>query len=105
MLTSLAQHFPPPARWTTPEGGLFTWVTLPEDIDAIEVLRAAVTQKVAFVPGSAFFSDGSGRNCLRLNFSHASADVIDRGIARLGAVITAQLAGATSAHVLEATVS
>jgi 2-aminoadipate transaminase len=105
MLASLARHFPPTARWTTPEGGLFTWVTLPEDIDAVELLRVAVTQKVAFVPGSAFFSDGSGRNCLRLNFSHASADVIDRGIARLGAVVTTQLADVTPTRVLEATVS
>jgi 2-aminoadipate transaminase len=104
MLASLARHFPAAARWTMPHGGLFTWVTLPEGVDAVELLRVAVSRKVAFVPGSAFFTDGSGRNCLRLNFSHTAPDVIEEGVARLGAAVAEQVAGVASGGLIESAV-
>jgi 2-aminoadipate transaminase len=105
LLAALARHFPAATHWTVPHGGLFTWVTLPEAIDAVEVLRVAVSHRVVFVPGSAFFSDGSQRHCLRLNFSHVPPARIDEGIARLGAVLAEQLAGATPSGVLASSAS
>jgi len=74
-------------RWTQPEGGLFIWVRLPEGMDTTEILRDAIDQKVAFVPGSAFYDDGSGKNTMRLNFSNATPQKIETGIARLGKVL------------------
>lgn len=91
MLAALEEHFPGEARWTRPEGGLFIWVTLPEYIDTSKMLPLAVLQKVAFVPGSAFFADGSGANNMRLNFSFATEEKIDEGVKRLGKVIKKEM--------------
>lgn len=87
MLSAMAEHFPAQARWTRPQGGLFTWVTLPEGISTTQLLERAVEQKVAFIPGTPFFCDGSGDNTMRLNFSNATFEQIDVGIARLGATL------------------
>jgi 2-aminoadipate transaminase len=84
MIASMVRWFPPSVRWTKPAGGLFVWATLPEPVDAADVLRDALSEKVAFVPGAAFFADGSGKNTMRLNFSNASVGRIEEGIARLG---------------------
>ncbi len=87
MLEAMAAAFPPGVAWTRPAGGMFLWVTLPEGVDAGEVLREAVKVRVAFVPGANFFPCGGGENTLRLNFSNASPDTIREGIARLGNVL------------------
>jgi 2-aminoadipate transaminase len=87
MLSAMSNHFPEGVRWTTPAGGLFVWATLPEWMDAGDVLRAALAERVAFVPGAAFFADGSGTNTMRLNFTNASVEHIDEGISRLGRVL------------------
>lgn len=87
MLAALERHFPECVTWTHPHGGLFLWVTLPEGMDAAELLRQAIEEKVAFVPGSSFFADGGGQNTLRLNFSNASPEKIEEGIRRLGRVL------------------
>jgi 2-aminoadipate transaminase len=95
MLRALERAFPDPdigVHWTHPEGGLFLWVTLPEDMDSAEVLKEAVEEKVAFVPGVCFHPDGSGRNTMRLNFSNASEEMIAEGIARLGRVVLRRVA-------------
>ena len=87
MLAALARHFPAGARWRKPSAGVFIWVELPAGTDAGEVLRVAIEQEcVVFVPGHAFAADGSGTagNCMRLNFSHSTPEVIEEGIARLG---------------------
>lgn len=89
MLTALDAHFPPEARWTRPRGGMFIWVELPGHVDTAALLDVAIAQeKVAFIPGHAFgVEPGCGRNSLRLNFSNATPDKIEDGIARLGRVI------------------
>ncbi len=87
MLTALERYFPEGVHWTRPQGGLFLWVTLPEEMDAAELLREAVKEKVAFVPGTAFYADGGGQNTMRLNFSNATPEQIEEGILRLGRVI------------------
>jgi 2-aminoadipate transaminase len=91
MLDAMKHHFPTGVRWTRPQGGLFLWVTLPEDLDATTILEKAVAKKVAFVPGTAFYPDGSGHNTFRLNFSNAQPEQIEIGIKRLGEVLTAEL--------------
>lgn len=98
MLTAVERHFPQGCEWTRPEGGLFIWVTLPTGIAAAPLLEEAVaTQKVAFIPGQAFFAHGGGENTFRLNFSNASEDQIEEGIKRLGTVLRQALREATPA--------
>lgn len=91
MIQTMEKHFPPAVRWTHPQGGLFLWVTLPDNMDAADVLQAALSYKVAFVPGLSFYPDESGRNSFRLNFSNAQPEQIVQGIERLGQVLTAVL--------------
>lgn len=92
MLAALAAHMPEGVNWTQPEGGMFVWLTLPKSMDGGELLRTALeTQKVAFVPGQAFFADGSGANSLRLSFSLADDAQIEAGMQRLGAAIASLL--------------
>jgi DNA-binding transcriptional MocR family regulator len=93
MLAALDRHFPDGARWTRPQGGMFVWVSLPERLDAEDLLPLALAARVAFVPGRSFHPDDSGRNTLRLNFSLNDEDVIAEGIGRLGAVMRQALAG------------
>ncbi|WP_425071275.1 PLP-dependent aminotransferase family protein [Sagittula sp. S175] len=88
MLAALAREMPEGVTWTRPEGGMFVWVTLPKGLDAAEVLaRSLREEKVAFVPGGAFFPDGSGKNTLRLSFSCAQDAQIDEGMKRLGRLL------------------
>ena len=84
MLEMMDEMFPPQVRWAKPQGGMFLWGVLPENIDAAEVLKAAIDRKVAFVPGAAFHPNGGGDNTMRLNFSFSSPDTIREGIIRLG---------------------
>ncbi|NTJ42716.1 PLP-dependent aminotransferase family protein [Agrobacterium larrymoorei] len=88
MLVALDKYMPKSARWTKPEGGMFVWVTLPEGLDGAELLAQSIaTERVAFVPGKAFFADGSGTNTLRISFSCANEEMIDEGMKRLGRLI------------------
>jgi len=91
MLRALEKNFPEGSRWTTPQGGLFIWVTLPEFLDTEKMLPLAINQKVAYVPGTAFYADGTGANQMRLNFSYADEDLIAEGIKRLGKVIRKEI--------------
>lgn len=77
--------------WTHPQGGLFLWVRLPERMDTEVLLPRAVEKKVAYVVGSAFHFDRSGKNTMRLNFSYPSEEQIDEGIKRLAEVIKGSL--------------
>jgi DNA-binding transcriptional MocR family regulator len=78
----------PATSWTRPEGGMFIWMTLPPEIDTTTLLERSVAEaRVAFVPGHAFFADGSGRNALRLSFTLADARALADGIPRLADLI------------------
>lgn len=89
MLDAMDEHFPTTVRWTHPEGGMFIWVTLPAQFDSEVLLRAAIEQHVAFVPGAPFFAGVEPmRNTLRLSFATASEDRIRTGIAVLGRLIS-----------------
>ncbi|HEY6918806.1 MAG TPA: PLP-dependent aminotransferase family protein [Tabrizicola sp.] len=88
MLAALAREMPEGVTWTRPDGGMFIWLTLPPQIDAAHLLAASLeTERVAFVPGRAFFADGSNGNTLRLSFSCADEGMIDDGMRRLGQAI------------------
>lgn len=89
MLHALSEYLPDGVTWTQPAGGMFVWVTLPVGMDAKQLLESALTEeRVAFVPGGAFFADGSGKNTLRLSYSLPPEAVITEGISRLGRLIT-----------------
>jgi 2-aminoadipate transaminase len=87
MVEMIEEYFPENVHFTRPEGGMFLWVTLPEGLSSLKLFDLAIKQNVAFVPGKAFFTDGSGDNTLRLNFSNADEDKIEEGIRRLGKAI------------------
>ena len=92
MLESLDEFFPPQVKWTHPKGGLFLWITLPEEGDSLKLLEMAVKQNVAFVPGDGFFvNPQDGKRHLRLNFSNASPEKIREGIYRLSLAVKEQL--------------
>ncbi len=87
MLDAVAEHFPEGTEWTTPAGGFYVWVTLPAWMDTRAMLAAAVERRVAYVPGSAFYPDGRGRDQMRLAFCYPPEDRIREGIQRLGALL------------------
>jgi 2-aminoadipate transaminase len=90
MLGALDDYLPD-LSWTTPAGGFYVWVTLPENIDSKSMLPRAVKELVAYTPGTAFYADGSGRNKLRLAFCYPTPDFIREGIRRLSTVVNGEL--------------
>ena len=92
MMKAMEEYFPEGMTWTKPEGGMFTWVTMPEYMDSkLILMRALKEDNVAFVIGSAFYPDGSGKNHMRLNFSHSSDEKLKEGIKRLGATLKKEM--------------
>jgi len=91
MLDAMARLLPPAVSWTHPEGGMFLWVALPPHMDATPLLKEAVAEKVAYVPGSPFFTDGGGHNYLRLNFSNSTCPQIEEGIERMARLLSSKL--------------
>ncbi|MEO6323962.1 MAG: PLP-dependent aminotransferase family protein, partial [Thermoanaerobaculia bacterium] len=87
MLDSLARHLPEGSRWTRPDGGLFVWAELPTGMSADEIFETALAEKVAFVPGSAFYAAAPRHEMMRLNYSNRPPELIEEGIARLGRVV------------------
>jgi DNA-binding transcriptional MocR family regulator len=90
MLAALDRHAPTGVRWKRPEGGMFIWLELPEHIDAAALLKQAIRRDIAFVPGGAFYPDGTGRNTLRLSFSLSDEAQIEVGIFKLCELIGQQ---------------
>lgn len=87
MLAALEEQMPSGVRWTRPTGGMFIWLTLPEQMNATTLLSQAIEQKVAFVPGQPFHPNGGGANTMRLNFSHPTPERIVAGMQRLRAAM------------------
>jgi len=87
MVSMIEEHFPEEIKCTKPEGGMFLWVTLPENLSSLDLFKLATKENVAFVPGKAFYVDGGGDNSLRLNFSNSDQEKIEEGIKRLAKVI------------------
>jgi 2-aminoadipate transaminase len=91
MIEAMERYFPKGIRWTEPQGGLFLWVTLPEEMDSERILPRAIENSVAYVPGHVFYPDGRGRNAMRFNFSNAQPAQIELGIRRLGKVFAEEM--------------
>ncbi len=87
MLDALEDYFPDGVEWTRPDGGMFLWVTLPENVDAEKMFPKAIENKVAYVIGSAFFANRDHKNTMRLNFTYPSEEKLEEGVKRLGKVI------------------
>jgi 2-aminoadipate transaminase len=104
MLQALKEFFPSDVTWTHPQGGLFLWVTLPEGVDIEAILKSALEQNVAFVPGDSFYAHSTDRRStdsregsrhMRLNFSNATPEQIREGIRRLAAAVKSHLSART----------
>ncbi|HMC03673.1 MAG TPA: PLP-dependent aminotransferase family protein, partial [Cellulomonadaceae bacterium] len=89
MLGALAEHMPD-SSWTVPDGGFYTWVKLPDGLDAKDMLPRAVTARVAYVPGTAFYADGQGRDHMRLSFCYPTPERIREGVRRLAGVVAGE---------------
>jgi 2-aminoadipate transaminase len=89
MLDALEKHMPDGVSWTVPEGGMFIWVSFDDGVDTDALFQRAIEQKVAFIPGSKFYPEGTQKtNEMRLNFSYSSVDQIHEGIKRLETLLT-----------------
>ena len=87
MLDSMDKYFPSNVSYTRPDGGMFLWVTLPENISALELFPKALEKKVAFVPGDPFYINKKNVNTMRLNYTNADCETIEEGIKRLGELL------------------
>jgi 2-aminoadipate transaminase len=87
MMAGLSDHMPAGTTWNVPHGGFFVWVTLPPGLDSQAMLPRAVTARVAYVPGTAFFSDGFGSRHMRLSYCFPTPQRIIEGTRRLGEVL------------------
>ena len=92
MCDSMKEYFPEGITFTYPEGGLFTWVTLPEGMDAKELMPKVLAKNVAYVPGGPFYPHGGNANHFRLNYSNMPEERIVEGIKRLAEVLKEELA-------------
>ena len=83
LLESLGDHMPPGTTWTEPTGGFYSWVTLPEGLDATAMLPRAVAALVAYVPGTGFYvgdaEQEANRRSLRLCYCYPDARAHPRG--------------------------
>jgi DNA-binding transcriptional MocR family regulator len=91
MLEGLTENMPQGTSWTRPGGGFFVWVTLPEGLDSQAMLPRAVSARVAYVPGPAFYADGFGSRHMRLSYCFPTPERIVEGTRRLGEVLHEEL--------------
>ena len=87
MVEAIKEFFPKGIKHTTPQGGMFLWVTLPQGVSSMELFDKAIKNKVAFVPGDPFYVTERNVNALRLNYTNASPETIREGIKRLGNIL------------------
>jgi len=91
MIDALDDMMPATARWNVPHGGFYVWLTLPDGLDAKAMLPRAVTARVAYVPGTAFFADGFGSQSMRLSYCYPPPERIREGVRRPTSVIEEEL--------------
>ncbi|MGA1145534.1 MAG: PLP-dependent aminotransferase family protein [Candidatus Nanopelagicales bacterium] len=91
LLESLQAMMPSGTRWTIPAGGFYSWVTLPDGLDATAMLPRAIAELVAYVPGTGFYVDGQGAANLRLSYCYPDPDRIREGVRRLSSVVETEL--------------
>lgn len=91
MISALDDMMPAGCSWNVPDGGFYVWLTLPPGIDAKAMLPRAVTARVAYVPGTAFFADGFGSRAMRLSYCYPTPERIREGVRRLAGVLEAEI--------------
>lgn len=92
LLDAMADLMPEGTSWTTPAGGLFVWASLPDGLDSKAMMPRAVAARVAYVPGTGFYADGTGTDAMRLNFSFPPPERIREGVRRLAGVMEQEIA-------------
>jgi 2-aminoadipate transaminase len=92
LLSALHDLAPAGTTWTRPTGGLFIWATLPEGLDSKAMMPRAIAARVAYVPGTGFYADGTGTGNMRLNFSFSAPERLREGVRRLSGVMEQELA-------------
>ena len=90
-LSALSRMMPPECHWTRPAGGFYVWLRLPDGVDAKAMLPRAISSRVAYVPGTGFYADGSGGQYARLCYSFPDPARISEGVRRLAAVIQTEI--------------
>lgn len=91
MNDSLIKNMPPEAKWIVPKGGFYIWITLPEHIDTLEILKESMSKGAIFVIGKTFDPKGVKNNCLRLSFSNTPENEIERGVKIIAEALKARL--------------
>ncbi len=91
MNDSLIKNMPPEAKWIVPKGGFYIWITLPEHIDTLEILKESMSKGAIFVIGKTFDPKGVKNNCLRLSFSNTPENEIERGVIIIAEALKARL--------------
>ncbi|HVV09105.1 PLP-dependent aminotransferase family protein [Amycolatopsis sp.] len=91
MISALEQYMPPGCSWTTPDGGFYVWVTVPEGVDTKAMLPRAVTARVAYASGTGFYADGFGSRQMRLSYCYPTPERIKEGVRRLAAVLESEM--------------
>ena len=91
LLESMQALMPAGTTWTIPSGGFYSWVTLPSGLDATNMLPRAISELVAYVPGTGFYADGQGAQSLRLSYCYPDPDRIREGVRRLSTVIEKEI--------------
>ena len=83
----IESYFPDCVKFTHPEGGLFTWIELPKEISARDILEKCLEKKIAFVPGGSFYPNDNKENTFRINYSNMSEEKIEKGLKIIGEII------------------
>jgi DNA-binding transcriptional MocR family regulator len=91
MVGALSDMMPATCHWNVPDGGFYVWMTLPPGVNAKAMLPRAVTARVAYVPGTAFFADGFGSSSMRLSYCYPTPERIREGVRRLAGVVEAEM--------------
>lgn len=91
MVSALEDMMPAGCHWNVPSGGFYVWLTLPPGVNAKAMLPRAVTARVAYVPGTAFFADGFGSSSMRLSYCYPTPERIREGVRRLAGVIEEEM--------------
>lgn len=88
LVETLERVMPEGSSWNRPTGGFYLWVTVPEGIDTEALVYECIERGVVYVPGTAFYTNGKGRNELRLSFCLPTVEQIREGAAILGRLFT-----------------
>ena len=87
LLGCLEEHMPAGVTWTRPQGGFFTWLTLPDVPPEVDLLAEAVKHDLVIVPGQACFVNPPATSHVRLAYSNGRDETMAAGVERLAATL------------------